>query len=365
MNICLIGYGIPCLILANILTNKNIKISIFDEYKSKNKFNIRTLGITKDNINFLKQEKINIKKYAWPINNIKIFNESYNEKEILNFGSVKENLFFVTKYRQFIDLLEKNIKKKKIKFIKQNKNIFYNSIINNKNEFDLIINFNENNHISKKKFFRRHYKNYNSFAYTTLINHQKCDNKFAHQIFTKLGPIAFLPCSNKETSVVFSILKQKKKISENEILKLISKYNKKYSIKSFSKIEKSDLKGSLLKNYYYKNILCFGDNIHKIHPLAGQGLNMTIRDMKVLSELIDKKIDLGLSLDQSILKEFENKTKHYNYLYANGVNFIHEFFKFDNKFDSNFSNKIFYFLENNFLFKKYSIKFADNGLMDY
>ena len=134
---------------------------------------------------------------------------------------------------------------------------------------------------------------------------------------------------------------------------------------TFSKIEKFDLKGSLSRNYYYKNILCFGDNIHKIHPLAGQGLNMTIRDTKVLSNLIDKKIDLGLSLDQSILKEFENKTKHYNYLYANSINFIHEFFKLDNKFNNNFSNKMFYFLENNFYFKKYSIKFADNGLINY
>jgi len=366
MNICLIGSGIPCLILANILSNKNIKISIFDEYKSKNKFNIRTLGITRDNIDFLRSEKINIKKNAWPINNIKIFNESSNKKEILNFGPVKDNLFFIIKYSQFVYLLEENIgKKKSIKFIKKNKKAFYNSIINNKNEFDLIINFNENNNISKKIFFRRDYKNYNSLAYTTLINHEKCNNKFAYQIFTRLGPIAFLPCSSKETSVVFSVFKQKKNILENEILKLINKYNKNYSIKSFSKIEKFDLKGSLLKNYYYKNILCFGDNIHKIHPLAGQGLNMTIRDIKVLSELIDKKIDLGLSLDQSILKEFENKTKHYNYLYANSINFIHEFFKLDNKLNNNFSNKMFYFLENNFYFKKYSIKFADNGLINY
>jgi 2-octaprenyl-6-methoxyphenol hydroxylase len=362
MNICLIGYGIPCLILANVLINKNIKISIFDEYKSKNKFNTRTLGITKDNIDFLKQEKINIEKNAWPINNIKIFNDLYNNKEILNFGPVDNQLFSIIKYSQFINLLKKN---KLIKFIKKNKKTFYNSIINNKNEFDLIINFNENNNISKEIFFRRHYKNYRSLAYTTLINHKKCDNKFAYQIFTKLGPIAFLPCSNKETSVVFSIFKQKKNILENEILELIKKYNKKYLIKSFSKIEKFDLKGSLLKNYYYKNILCFGDNIHKIHPLAGQGLNMTIRDIKVLSELIDKKIDLGLPLDQSILEEFENKTKHYNYLYANGINFIHEFFKLDNKYNNNFSNKIFYFLENNFLFKKYSIKFANNGLFNY
>ena len=364
MNICLIGYGIPCLILANILTNKNIKISIFDEFNYKKKFKTRTLSITKKNIDFLKKESINIKNNAWFINNIKIFIESQNNKEILNFGPVNNKLFSIIKYNKFINVLEKNIKKKNlVNFINKNKTTFYNSIINNKNEFDLIINFNENNKISKELFFRKQYKNYNSSAYTTLANHQKCDNRIAYQIFTKFGPIAFLPCSNKETSIVFSIFKQNKNFKEYEILELIKKYNKKYSIKSFSKLEKFSLKGSVLKNYYNKNILCFGDNIHKIHPLAGQGLNMTIRDTKILSELIDKKIELGLGLDKSVLKEFENKTKHYNYLFVNSINFIYEFFKFDSKIDNNYSNKIFNLLENNTLFKKYSINFADKGLI--
>ena len=90
---------------------------------------------------------------------------------------------------------------------------------------------------------------------------------------------------------------------------------------------------------------------------------MTIRDIKILSYLIDQKINLGLLLDQSLLKEFENKTKHFNYLYASSINFIHEFFKFDNKFNNKYSNKIFYFLEKNSLFKKYSTKFADKGII--
>ena len=55
MNICLIGYGIPSLVLANILANRNIKISIFDDSKLKNKYNTRTLGISKKNIEFLKE----------------------------------------------------------------------------------------------------------------------------------------------------------------------------------------------------------------------------------------------------------------------------------------------------------------------
>ena len=53
MNICLIGYGIPSLVLANILANRNIKVSIFDESKLTNKSNTRTLGIAKKNIEFL------------------------------------------------------------------------------------------------------------------------------------------------------------------------------------------------------------------------------------------------------------------------------------------------------------------------
>ena len=39
------------------------------------------------------------------------------------------------------------------------------------------------------------------------------------------------------------------------------------------------------------NILAFGDLLHKIHPLAGQGFNMTIRDIKVLLEIIKKRND--------------------------------------------------------------------------
>ena len=97
MNICLIGYGIPSLLLGNILCNKNIKISIFDEKNYINKVNTRTVGITKNNLEFLKRENIDLKNKAWEINNIKIFNNEKNNKEIFNFGSDKHNLFSIIK----------------------------------------------------------------------------------------------------------------------------------------------------------------------------------------------------------------------------------------------------------------------------
>ena len=363
MNICLIGLGIPSLILANILAKKNIKISILDEGKTQKKISNRTIGITKTNINYLKKENIIIGNYAWKINGIKIFKEQWDKKELLNFGPLNDQLFSVIKNSDFKNLLRKKTKKNKlIKIIKLKKISFYESIIKNKSKFDLIINFNQHNTISKKIFFKRDNKDYNSLAYTCSIKHKKCANNVAYQIFTKNGPIAFLPCSRSETSIVYSFMKQNNQTTDKKIFNLIEKYNRKYSIESFSKLETFELKGSHLKNYFYKNILCFGDNIHQIHPLAGQGLNMTIRDMKILSDLIDYKIDHGLSLDKSLFKEFESKTRHLNYLYINGVNFIHEFFKLDNKFKNIYSKKIFRFLDNNALFKKYSIMVADKGL---
>ena len=60
---------------------------------------------------------------------------------------------------------------------------------------------------------------------------------------------------------------------------LIRKFNIKYKINKINKINSFELKSSNLRSYYYKNILAFGDLLHKIHPLAGQGFNMSIRDI--------------------------------------------------------------------------------------
>ena len=61
----------------------------------------------------------------------------------------------------------------------------------------------------------------------------------------------------------------------------------------FNKLNKFELKLSNLRNYYFSNILAFGDCLHKIHPFAGQGLNMTIRDIRVISKIIQNKIKLS------------------------------------------------------------------------
>ena len=106
-------------------------------------------------------------------------------------------------------------------------------------------------------------------------------------------------------------------VTDEEVLEIININNPKYKIQKIEKLSNFKLSLSNLRNYHHKNILAFGDLLHRIHPLAGQGFNMTIRDIRVLSEIIQNKIDLGMQLDNSILMEFENKTRNKNFLFSN------------------------------------------------
>ena len=221
----------------------------------------------------------------------------------------------------------------------------------------MIINFEPNNEISKKYFKKNIVKNYNSSAYTTVLKHESINNNKAVQIFTKYGPIAFLPISKTETSVVYSILNQKNNLTENNVIELIREFNLNYKIKSFKKLENYKLNFHTARNYYFKNIMNFGDNLHKIHPVAGQGFNMTLRDIKIFSEIIEDRLNLGLQLDYSIYEEFEKKTKHLNFLFSNGIDFIYEFFKNENIFFT----RILKQLNNKEAFKKIFQKYADQG----
>ena len=149
------------------------------------------------------------------------------------------------------------------------------------------------------------------------------------QIFTKKGPLAFLPISNTETSSCLFYSNNYNQKKEN-IEKLIKDKNYKYKIKNIEKINSFELESLNLRSYYHNNILAFGDLLHKIHPLAGQGFNMTIRDIKILLDIIKKKLDVGLPLDKSVELNFK-KVKHKNFIFSNGVDLIHEFFNIERK----------------------------------
>jgi 2-octaprenyl-6-methoxyphenol hydroxylase len=363
MNICIIGGGLTSLSLAKNLINKKINVHFYHKNKIENFSSSRTIGISKNNLEFFKKEIYDIpKKIFWQIKKIEIYSEKLVKENLLRFENEKDNLFYIVKnndlYASLLTKISKNrfFKKKLIK-----KDFSYVDLIK-KNKYDLIINCDSNNFLSKKYFTKKIDKDYDNLAYTTILKHKKIVNNIATQIFTKNGPIAFLPISNSETSIVCSLDTKNKKYKDSEILDLIKKNNPKYQIQKIFKLSSFKLSSSNLRNYYHKNILAFGDLLHRIHPLAGQGFNMTIRDIKILSRLIQNKIDLGMQLDSSILVDFEKDTKNKNFIFSSSIDFIYEVFNFDKKIKNKNFIKTLKIIGKKTSITNYFIKLADRGL---
>ena len=363
MNVCIIGDGLTSLSLAKNLINKKINVHIYYKKSADNFSSSRTIGISKNNLEFFEKNIMLLpKKIKWEIKEIEIYSEKLKKNKILKFENGKKNLLYMINNNDLYNVLSDELSKDKFfKKIIIKKNLFYEKLLK-KNNYDIIVNCDQNNLISKKYFIQKINKDYKNIAYTTILEHEKLKNNSAIQIFSNVGPIAFLPISNTKTSVVCSLDTCNKNYNDIEILELINKHNPKYKIKKNSKFSSFALKSSNLRKYYYKNILAFGDLLHKIHPLAGQGFNMTIRDIKVLSEITQDKLDLGLQLDILALEEFQNKTKNRNFIFSNGIDFIYEFFNFDKKNKGKNLNKILQYFGRNKKFMNAIIKFADKGL---
>ncbi|MDA9853187.1 FAD-dependent monooxygenase [Candidatus Pelagibacter sp.] len=362
MNVCIIGEGLTALSLAKSLINKKINVHYYHKNRNGNFLSNRTIGISKSNFEFFKEKIFQISKNNyWKINRIEIYTDKVDTENLLKFENDKNVLFYIIKNDELLTLLKSNlIKSKFFKRIILKKNINEETL--NKKKYDLIINCDANNFLAKKYFTKKITKNYYNLAYTTILKHKKIENNTATQIFTKQGPIAFLPISSTETSVVYSVDIKNKKFDNRDIIDLINKNNPKYKINKIDKLNSFELSSSNLRNYYHKNILAFGDLLHRVHPLAGQGFNMTIRDLKILTKIIEGKIELGMQLDSLILDEFEKKTKDKNFVFSKAIDLIYESFNLDKKVQNKSFRKVFKSIGKNKNLNNYFIKLADTGM---
>jgi 2-octaprenyl-6-methoxyphenol hydroxylase len=160
---------------------------------------------------------------------------------------------------------------------------------------------------------------------------------------------------------VYSIYNSNDRQNEN-IEQLIKDKNIKYNIRKIEKIHSFELELLNLRSYYYKNILAFGDLLHRVHPLAGQGFNMTIRDVKILLKIIKKRIDIGLTLDSSVNLEFQKKIRYKNFIFSNGIDLIHEFFNFERRIKNSYISETVKLISNFPTINKMLTKVADRGI---
>jgi len=375
--ICIIGDGLTGLMAAIILSKANIKIDLYsDSKKKKNIIDNRTTAISESNYQYIKNN-INLKNknFLWPCKKIDIFFEDKGKNiNFLNFEEKNKNFMYIFQNKDLKKKLGQLILKiKKIKIIKKsikniNKEEGFISFGKKKKFYDLIILSvgGRSKLYSSIEKGRSIEKNYEEVALTGIIKHN-AKIKNASQFFLKEGPLAILPYQKKIFSIVWSISskffytnkKNIKKILNEKIRTLLKIKN----IKEITNLHTHPINLNLKTNYFNKNVLILGDGLHSIHPMAGQGFNLILRDIKKLKELMSKTLKLGLLIkDSFILKDFYNSRKPENNLLGLGINLTNIFFK-DNKYFPSLKKGILNNISKFGFIKKVSQSVSDKGIL--
>ena len=113
MNICIIGDGLISLSLAKNLINKKINVHFYHKNKIKNLSSSRTIGISRNNLEFFRKEIYKIpKKNFWEIKKIEIYSEKIEKENLLRFENDKDGLFYMIKnndlYKSLINKISKS-----------------------------------------------------------------------------------------------------------------------------------------------------------------------------------------------------------------------------------------------------------------
>ena len=85
MTVCILGNGLTALTLAKALVNNEINVDVLYNKKNYKISDTRTIGISKNNIDFFNSNIINIEKIIWNLKKIEIFSENLNKERLINF----------------------------------------------------------------------------------------------------------------------------------------------------------------------------------------------------------------------------------------------------------------------------------------
>ena len=93
MTVCILGNSLTALTLAKTLVNYEIDVDIIFKKKNYKINDTRTIGISKNNVDFFNSNIINIEKLIWNIKTIEIFSENLKREKLINFKKNTNQLY--------------------------------------------------------------------------------------------------------------------------------------------------------------------------------------------------------------------------------------------------------------------------------
>lgn len=149
-------------------------------------------------------------------------------------------------------------------------------------------------------------KQYQQEALVANIGLARPHANIAYERFTKTGPLALLPMNQQRCSLIWSLPKSTAQhlltIDESEFLqKLQVEFG--YRLGKFIKVGTRTvfpLQQVIMPKTHIDSIVFIGNAAHTLHPVAGQGFNLGLRDVAALAECI-----LKYGLDSQMLEKYQ------------------------------------------------------------
>lgn len=323
-----IGAGLIGSLTAISLLKNKYKVLVIDKNKQYPKDN-RTLAVNANSKDFLVSLGLwnKLKANPEPINKIEI-SDTINQSPLIfenineEMGNVILNRDLLVEAKQF--LLKKNILIEDVNIeiskIKSNekirikhKNYFFKKII-------LCLGKNYDDDATIKKFsIPSLHKSYVGF-----FDHSISHNQTAYEIFTPNGPVAVLPAPSKLKKTSTFIYSTQKKISNINIQKLIKKhFSKSHGLINLKKeIYQYKILPHLSKGKLDQFIL-IGDILRSIHPVAGQGWNLGIKDIQSFISLLNQH-DID---DLKLLDKYYNQRSIESFTYLTFTSLINKIYE--------------------------------------
>lgn len=284
----------------------------------------RALALSASSIDILKKININPKNDLnfIPINKIHTSQKKSFGRVVID-QSKSAPIGFVIRYDQLIKaLLEKISVNKYISIHFESeivsmdvKKSFFKDIDNKKYNYNFLIFSDGIGNLLNNQFefsVDNEMSNYLALVceVTTQLKHQN----IAYERFTPDGPIALLPINNESLSKLVwtgnsNFVESLFKLNNNQFIECFHEQfgERLGQVVDLGKRIVYPLRQQYILKPYIENLLVLGNAAHTMHPVAGQGLNLSIRDIAYLTTILEKN---QYSIDTDIFKEyFENRVK--------------------------------------------------------
>ena len=178
---------------------------------------------------------------------------------------------------------------------------------------------------------------YGQTALVCAIAHEKPHNGIAHQFFMPPGPLAILPLPGNRSSIVWSETHEAaariNALSDADYLDALrprfGDFLGKISLEGarFS----YPLTLTLATSFVAPNLALVGDAAHGVHPIAGQGLNLGLRDVGALAEVLADAKRRGEDFGAiDVLERYQTWRRFDTAALATGMDAVNKLFSNDN-----------------------------------